>query len=112
MAYTPHTPADVEAMLAAIGADSIDALFSDVPEQLLRKDLLELPARNEFEVVKYFEKAEPSACLAPWKLLMPKAEKKRVSIEPTRCSRARAFWLLIESAMPSPRRAERASSRS
>lgn len=32
MRYLPLTPADREAMLATIGAPSVDALFSDVPE--------------------------------------------------------------------------------
>ncbi len=32
MRYLPHIPADREAMLAAIGASSIDDLFRDVPE--------------------------------------------------------------------------------
>ena len=31
MRYLPHTDADRSAMLAAIGANSIDALFRDVP---------------------------------------------------------------------------------
>ncbi|MCB2156134.1 aminomethyl-transferring glycine dehydrogenase subunit GcvPA [bacterium] len=57
MAYTPHTTADIEAMLAAIGVDSLDDLFSDVPPELIRKDMLELEPRSEFEVVRYFEKA-------------------------------------------------------
>ncbi len=33
MSYVPHTAADREAMLAAIGADSIEDLFHDVPQQ-------------------------------------------------------------------------------
>jgi glycine dehydrogenase subunit 1 len=32
--YSPHTPADVAAMLAAIGVDSIDDLFRQVPARL------------------------------------------------------------------------------
>ena len=32
MSYVPHTAADREAMLAAIGVDSIEDLFHDVPE--------------------------------------------------------------------------------
>ena len=31
MAYAPHTPADRDAMLAAIGVASIDDLFADIP---------------------------------------------------------------------------------
>lgn len=32
MRYLPHTPDDVEQMLAAIGAESVDALFTSIPE--------------------------------------------------------------------------------
>jgi glycine dehydrogenase subunit 1 len=34
MPFVPHTPADVESMLAAIGAPSIDALFEEIPAAL------------------------------------------------------------------------------
>ncbi len=37
MRYLPHSDADREAMLATIGASSIDALFRDVPASLLGK---------------------------------------------------------------------------
>jgi len=36
MRYLPLTPSDRAEMLAAIGADSIDALFADVPEEARR----------------------------------------------------------------------------
>ncbi len=41
--YTPHTPADVAAMLAAIGVDSIDALFAQVPARLRAGARIALP---------------------------------------------------------------------
>jgi glycine dehydrogenase subunit 1 len=34
MPYGPHTPADRERMLAALGLDSVDQLFEDIPEAL------------------------------------------------------------------------------
>ena len=34
MAYGPHTPADRERMLAALGMASVDELFADIPEAL------------------------------------------------------------------------------
>ncbi len=37
--YTPHTDADVRAMLDAVGAESLDALYDDVPEKLMLKKL-------------------------------------------------------------------------
>jgi len=55
MAYTPHTAADVEEMLRAIGASSLDDLFRDVPPELLLKKPLDFPALTEFETERYFE---------------------------------------------------------
>jgi len=43
MTYSPHTPADRERMLAAIGVESIDELFADVPP-VVRATRFELPA--------------------------------------------------------------------
>jgi glycine dehydrogenase subunit 1 len=51
MAFIPHTPADVEAMLAAIGVPSIDALFDEIPAGLRVKSLAGIPeALNEMEI--------------------------------------------------------------
>ncbi|HNM47925.1 MAG TPA: glycine dehydrogenase, partial [Candidatus Sumerlaeota bacterium] len=55
MAYTPHTAADVEEMLASIGAKSVDDLFRDVPAELLLKEPLSFPSHTEFETERYFE---------------------------------------------------------
>jgi glycine dehydrogenase subunit 1 len=41
--YHPHTPEDVRAMLDAIGAESLDALFRSIPERLRLSRPLELP---------------------------------------------------------------------
>ena len=41
MRYLPHTDADRRAMLAAIGASSVDALYRDVPEKARLKVPLE-----------------------------------------------------------------------
>lgn len=43
MRYLPHTPEEIEAMLAEVGAPTIDALFSSIPESARQKDLLDLP---------------------------------------------------------------------
>ncbi len=43
MRYLPHTPADRQAMLAAIGVKDIDALFMDVPEGRLLPGAMDLP---------------------------------------------------------------------
>src|SRR6266581_3932801 len=42
MPYGPHTPGDRERMLAALGIDSVDRLFDDIPEAL-RASPLDLP---------------------------------------------------------------------
>ena len=43
MAYSPHTSADHERMLAAIGVDSIEDLFADIPAAV-RASAFDLPA--------------------------------------------------------------------
>ena len=54
MRYTPHTPAEIDAMLAAIGAESIDDLFADVP-RAQRFPRLDLPdGLSEQEVAALF----------------------------------------------------------
>ena len=68
MAYTPHTTADREAMLAAIGVSSVDDLFADIPaavrpasfaippgltEQEVRTELLRLAGRNHTPEVSF-----------------------------------------------------------
>jgi glycine cleavage system P protein (glycine dehydrogenase) subunit 1 len=51
MRYLPLTDADRQAMLAAIGASSIDTLFADVPAAARQGGLLDLPhAMGEMEV--------------------------------------------------------------
>ncbi len=43
MPFIPHTPSEIEAMLAAIGADSIEALFDEIPTELRAPGLSALP---------------------------------------------------------------------
>jgi glycine dehydrogenase subunit 1 len=51
MRYLPHTEADRRAMLAAIGAPSIDDLYRDVPAAARLKGLVDLPRHaGELEV--------------------------------------------------------------
>jgi len=51
MAFIPHTESDVAAMLAAIGAQSIEDLFDEIPPQLRIKSLAGIPeALNEMAV--------------------------------------------------------------
>ena len=51
MPYIPHTPDDVQAMLERIGVDSIDALFDEIPPDLVVSALPGVPeALSEMEV--------------------------------------------------------------
>ena len=51
MAFIPHTPADVEAMLATIGAGSIEDLFDEIPANLRVKSLAGIPDElNEMQI--------------------------------------------------------------
>src|SRR5499427_7452227 len=51
MPFIPHTPEDVEQMLAAIGAKKIDDLFDEIPKQLRIESLAGIPeALNEMQI--------------------------------------------------------------
>jgi glycine dehydrogenase subunit 1 len=56
MRYLPKSPAERKEMLAAIGAKSIEELFSSIPEAYRLKKPLNLPGPlSEAEVIRYFE---------------------------------------------------------
>jgi glycine dehydrogenase subunit 1 len=51
MAFIPHTPGDVEAMLATIGVSSIEQLFDEIPASLRVKSLDGVPVGlNEMQI--------------------------------------------------------------
>src|SRR3984885_10641673 len=51
MAFIPHTPEDVTAMLAQIGAGSIEELLDEIPSELRIKALAAIPEElNEMQV--------------------------------------------------------------
>ena len=53
MPFIPHTEEDVRAMLAAIGVDSIDALFDEIPTELRGGSLEGVPeGLNEMQVAR------------------------------------------------------------
>jgi len=53
MPFLPHTEADVQAMLKAIGANSIDDLFDEIPAELKIQSLTRVPeTANEMDVVR------------------------------------------------------------
>ena len=54
--YFPHTPSDLQTMLSAVGVDSIDDLYADVPEQVRFRGDYQLPEEmSELEVRQLFE---------------------------------------------------------
>jgi glycine dehydrogenase subunit 1 len=56
MRYLPKSPAERDEMLSAIGAKSIDDLFSSIPERFRLKEALKLPGPySEAEVIGYFK---------------------------------------------------------
>src|SRR5215467_6606317 len=56
MRYIPNSDADRKQMLSEIGIDSIEQLFSGIPEKLRLRRLLDLPKPlTEPELVEYFQ---------------------------------------------------------
>jgi glycine dehydrogenase subunit 1 len=56
MRYLPKSPTEREEMLAAVGAKSIDDLFSSIPERFRLKQALKLPGPfSEAEIIQYFK---------------------------------------------------------
>ena len=55
--YFPHTPEDIEEMLARIGVKTLDDLYADVPRQIRLQGDYDLPeAMSEIEVRRFFDK--------------------------------------------------------
>jgi len=54
--YFPHTEDDIRQMLDRIGVESLEELYSDVPQDVIYRDEYDLPdAMSEHEVRQYFE---------------------------------------------------------
>ncbi len=54
--YFPHTDSDLQQMMQRVGIDSLDDLYSDVPEHIRFRDDYDLPdAMSEGEVRRVFE---------------------------------------------------------
>ncbi len=54
--YFPHTETDLKEMLSAVGVDSLDALYDDIPDDIRFRGDYELPeAMSEMEVRQLFE---------------------------------------------------------
>src|SRR6202790_3804724 len=56
MRYLPKCPAERQEMLAAVGAESIENLFSGIPERYRLREALQLPGPySEAEIIQYFK---------------------------------------------------------
>ncbi|MEM1030704.1 MAG: aminomethyl-transferring glycine dehydrogenase subunit GcvPA [Myxococcota bacterium] len=56
MRYLPHTPEEIDAMLAAVGKSSLDDLFSSVPEDIRAKAPIHIdPALDEVNLIRHVE---------------------------------------------------------
>jgi len=56
MRYLPKSPAERQEMLAAIGAKSIEELFSSIPERFRLRQPLDIPGPySEAEIIRYFQ---------------------------------------------------------
>lgn len=55
--YFPHTPEDIEGMLARIGVKTLDDLYADVPRQIRLQGDYDLPeAMSEMEIRRFFDR--------------------------------------------------------
>lgn len=53
--YIPHTDEDIRRMLDKIGVESVDALYSDVPQEVIFRDEYDIPsAMSEIELRRHF----------------------------------------------------------
>ena len=61
--YIANTPEDIQEMLKAIGLESIDQLFDDIPKDIKLSRELDLPkSKSELEVSSYLKKLADKNC--------------------------------------------------
>lgn len=61
--YIPATPEDIQEMLKAIGLESVDQLFDDIPKEVHLKDGLDIPdSKSELEVAAYLKDLAEKNC--------------------------------------------------
>ncbi len=66
MRYLPHTPEDIADMLKKIGANSLDDLFTSIPENCRRKTALNLPnAMTEWELNRHMSGLAAQMAICP-----------------------------------------------
>ncbi len=69
MPFIPHTSDDIESMLKAIGVDSIEDLFDEIPDDLKISELTKVPQQmNEMQVTRFIKEKlaaqQPLKCYA------------------------------------------------
>ena len=66
MTFIPHTPADIQAMLKSIGVSEWEGIFDEIPQNIPRAALDQLPeGMNEQELLSHAQniaKRNPSLC--------------------------------------------------
>ncbi len=66
MRYLPHTSEDIKSMLQVVGAESIDDLFSTIPDDCISKDDLQLPdALTEWELDSHMSALSGAMAVSP-----------------------------------------------
>ena len=66
MRYLPHTPEDIASMLSTVGVDSLEALFSTVPQDCRRRNELNLPEKlTEWELNHHIDSLTGTMAVSP-----------------------------------------------
>ena len=66
MRYLPHTPEEIREMLAAVGIDGLDALFSPIPAGCRRSEEMDLPAPlTEWELTEQMTAISNAVAVPP-----------------------------------------------
>ena len=66
MRFLPHTPEQIQQMLTVVGADSLESLFSGIPEECLRLQEMNLPeALSEWALNRHMDALSASLAVSP-----------------------------------------------
>ena len=66
MRYLPHTSEDIAAMLKAVGIDSLEGLFTHIPQDCRRKETLKIPeASTEWELNDHIDTLAGNMAVSP-----------------------------------------------
>ena len=66
MRFLPHTPEQIQLMLTVVGADSLESLFSGIPEECRRLQDMNLPdALSEWALNRYMDALSASLAVSP-----------------------------------------------